>query len=93
MISSSCIIGGGFILRSEVRTFFGLLTNRGVNFWRRRRGQGAQFRESLLLAALELPDFFGDLILGVADLVFDGIFLLFRELPGAVILIIRGSVI
>lgn len=68
--------------------FFGLLTNRVVSFRRRRQGQGAQVTEPLLLAAPEPPDLVRDLILRVADLVFDDVLLVWREFPGAVILVI-----
>lgn len=88
MISSSCIIGGGLNLRGRVRTFFGLLTNRVVSFRRRRQGQGAQITEPLLLAPPEPPDFVRDLVLGVPNLVFDDVLLVWREFPGAVILVI-----
>lgn len=86
MISSSGNISGGLILRSVVRTFFGLLTNRRINFWWARQGKSAQVPESLLLAALELPDFVRNVILCVADLVLDDVLLLLREFPGAVVL-------
>lgn len=88
MISSSGIIGVGLNLRGGVRTFFGLLTNGVVNFRGRTHGDDAQVAEPLLLAAPELPDLVRDLVLGVADLVFDDILLLRREFPGAVILIV-----
>lgn len=88
MISSSCIIGGGLNLRGCVRTFFGLLTNRVVSFRRRRQGQGTQITEPLLLAPPEPPDFVRDLVLGVPNLVFDDVLLVWREFPGAVILVI-----
>lgn len=87
MISSSGIIGGGLNLRGGVRTFFGLLTSGVVNFRGRGQGQDAQVAEPLLLAAPELPDLVRDLVLGVADLVFDDILLLWRKFPGAVILV------
>lgn len=88
MISSSGIIGGGLNLRGGVRTFFGLLTNRVVNFHGRRQRQGAEIAEPLLLAAPKSPDLVCDLVLGVADLVFDDVLLLWREFPRAVILVI-----
>lgn len=92
MISSSDGIVGGLILRGGVRTFFGLLTNRVVSFCWRRRVQGAQVTEPLLLTAPELPDLVRNLVLGVADLFSDNILLLLREFPGAVVLVVVQSV-